>query len=398
MKEGLIYHYGERLFKCRFMACSLRRHGFETRASRNSREKEHEKPWQCDVAGCEFENGGFLSRKMRDEHLQRFHTPQDVLPNGELENLDEADLRDICLDLVKADDVSGIRDIASAGMLNGKPYADDLITCAARYAPPNMMKILLGQKRHHVYDHVWNWDSPFKKLLLPQIVADKNSIMLEYILHTTDEDWNFLFKKGCYVAKCSGLPEILAKGNDEMLNILCKWVEQDVRSAEKSAYLVSPRMVAATAGNTYREQTLLELWRKVPPRRWGKNNWKNAILSVASTTFSIELAKFLIDQGVPADWRNSKGVPTPLVHAARQTTAEAAGLVRLLLYNGAEAVVEIVKGDGKEARREGTVQKSQIHVSELKGARQISKWLGVSFDELLAQAKKARGEAESSDS
>jgi hypothetical protein len=110
--------------------------------------------------------------------------------------------------------------------------------------------------------------------------------------------------------------------------------------------------------------------------------------NVASTTCSTELAKFLIDQGVPVDWRNSKAAVTPLVHAARKTGARAADLVRLLLLNGADSVVDIAKREPHST----VLIESQIDVSEQKGAREISKWLGVTFNELVVQAKKAREE------
>jgi hypothetical protein len=403
-KETMLRHYGERLFKCRYMSCRFRRHGFETKASRNSHEREHEKPWKCDYKGCEFENGGFLSRTMRDEHLELFHNHDDVLPNAGLGKLKKAEMKMVCLDLVKADDVPGIKTLAAAGRLDDKPYLYELISAAARYASPKMLKVLLCQRNLPEWsNHVGFLVSEprMSKLLMPETVASSNSNMLEFILGTSSEIWEEWIKD-CDRSKINrlkgnSLPEVLAKGNDEMLEILCKWVELDIPKDGKRRYLISANMIAATTGDMYREQILLGLWRKIPSQRWTKNVWKNALRNVASTTCSTELAKFLIDQGVPVDWRHSEAVPTPLVHAARQNTAEAAELVRFLLFNGAETVVDIDKRDTKEAHRNGTAQMSQIHISELPGARGISQWLGVDFDELVAQAEKEREESETSE-
>jgi hypothetical protein len=414
-RESMLRHYGERLFKCRYMSCRFRRHGFETKASRNSHEREHEKPWKCDYKGCEFENGGFLSRTMRDEHLELFHNHDDVLPNAGLGKIKETDMKIVCLDLVKANDVSGIKALAAAGRLDDKPYLYDLISAAARYASPKMLKVLLYQRNLAEWtnnlqvhrDVEWFSEKEWRvyvkqmsKLLMPEIVASSNSNMLEFILGTSSDIWKEWIddcdKNKLNGLKGNSLSEVLAKGNDEMLDILCKWVELDIPKDEKRRYLISANMIAATTGDMYREQILLGLWRKIPSQRWTKNVWKNALRNVASTTCSMELAKFLIDQGVPVDWRHSEAVPTPLVHAARQNTTEAAELVRFFLFNGAEPVVDIVKGDTKEARRGGTVQRSQIYVSELPGARGISQWLGVNFDELVAQAEKAREESQTS--
>jgi hypothetical protein len=392
------------------MTCSFRRHGFETKASRDGHKTKHEKPWKCDVEGCEFEKGGFLSRQMRDDHLERFHTPHEVPPSGQLENLDEADLRDVCLDLVRAGDVSKVRELAATGMLNAKPYLVDIVACAAQHASPEIVKILLSQKATRQDPDRGAWSGPYSKLLLPEAVAGNDSEMVQHILQSNPEDWALHLRSIHYSVptedrlqvafkywKTNGLPDVLARGTHEILDILCKWVEQDILPETTKAYLVQPNMVAATAGDAYREQILLGLWKKVPSQRWAKGNWKNAMLSVASTTCSIRLAKFLINQGVPVDWRNSKAVITPLVHAARKTTAEAAEFVRFLLFHGAETVVEkvIQRYDRKLQKR--VALESQICVFELAGARGISKWLGITFEELVAQAKKARGEPENLD-
>jgi hypothetical protein len=215
--------------------------------------------------------------------------------------------------------------------------------------------------------------------------------MLEYILFSNRDDWPTKLRNNSHWFRDQGLAEVLAKANDEMLDVFCRWIAQDLLQEKTTPYLVRPDMIAATAGDVYREHLLLGLWRKVPCSWWTKNNWKNALINVASTTCSTELATFLVDQGVPVDWRNSKAAPTPLVHAARKTDARAAELVRLLLLNGADSVVDIGK------RHKGHFIESRIDVSEQKGAREISKWLGVTFDELVVQAKKAREEVKNLD-
>jgi hypothetical protein len=328
---------------------------------------------------------------MRDEHLQRFHNHSDLLPKEGFEKLDKVDFQNVCLDLVKADDVSRIRELAASSMFSAKSCVPELMTCAAQYASPDMIKILLDHKSSPESHHI------FSKLLLSETVAGNNLKMLEYILRTNSKDWKNHDHGYFLYYRFRGLAEVLAEANDEMLDIFSTWVEQDLLQKKTIFYVVSSRWIAATAGDVYREQILLGLWRKVPRSWWQMNTCKNAILNVASTTCSIELAKFLIDQGVPVDWRNHKAAPTPLVHAARKTSFEAAELVRLLLFSGADTVVEIAKGDRSVRRKlwnDTNMVKSQIYISEENGPRQISKWLGVTFDELVVQAKKTRGELE----
>lgn len=381
----LTRHYGERLYKCRYIYCSFQRHGFNSQTSLNSHEKEHEKPWRCDVKGCDFEQGGFLSRKMRDEHLERFHTPVHTAGSGEVKDLNEDELKQICLDIIQADDVSKIRELVTSGTIQVKDYIFDLVACAAQYASPELMNLLLdleGQWRPEgVIFH-----QLFRKLLLPEVVAANNVRMLEYLLYRNDEDWKIQTNTHASYHREDGITEVLANGTDEMVDVLCRWVEQDLLRKHVRSYLVSSNMVAATAGDAYREQVLLRLWKKIPRHWWERNVWKNAMIQVASTTCSIELAKFLVDQGVPVDWRNSHVFPTPLVHAARKDSLEAAKLTKFILFNGGNPVVSMDAGT------------RTINIAQEKGARNISKWLGVTFDELVAQAREARGETETPDS
>jgi hypothetical protein len=397
MQETMVRHYGERLFKCQYIYCSFQRHGFVSKASCSSHEKGHEKPWNCYIKGCEFEEGGFLSRKMRDEHLKWFHNHSDILPNERFEEFDEVDFKNVCLDLIKADDVSKIGELAEANMFSAKSCLHDLITCAAQYASPDMMKILLNQGALHNIWTLYLFESSFSKLLLPETLAGNNSKMLEYLLHTNSKDWDVDYAPRVRLARERGLADVLAGANDEMLDIFCTWVGQDLLRKKTTSYLVSSSMIAATSGDVYREQILLGLWKKVPRFWWAKTSWKNAILNVASTTCSVELAKFLIDQGVPVNWRIHEAAPTSLVHAARKTNSEAAELVRLLLFSGADTVVKIAKRGYSSKSLFGNDEdwvKSQFYISEENGARQISKWLGVTFEELVAQAKKTREELE----
>jgi hypothetical protein len=123
---------------------------------------------------------------MRDEHLDRFHNHHDILPNREFKKVDEADFESVCLDLVEADDDPRIREVAAAGMLYAKSFVKGLIVCAAQYASPEINNILLDQDAHQSWS---SYRSPFAKLLLPEIVTGNNCKMLEYVLHTSNEEY-----------------------------------------------------------------------------------------------------------------------------------------------------------------------------------------------------------------
>ena len=84
---------------------------------------------------------------------------------------------------------------------------------------------------------------------------------------------------------------------------------------------------------------------------------------------------------------------TSLLHATKKDTAEAADLAKLLLFNGASTVVPVGNPSGRSK-----IPFVDYHVSKGKGAQKISRWLGVTWDELAAQAQKARWDSEDLDS
>ena len=78
----------------------------------------------------------------------------------------------------------------------------------------------------------------------------------------------------------------------------------------------------------------------------------------------------------------SQSYITPLHHAVIHDTSEAAELVKFLLYLGAdpEAFSTSIPSTGSIVRR----------IKDKKGAKRISKWLGISWDELVEKAKAER--------
>jgi ankyrin repeat protein len=89
----------------------------------------------------------------------------------------------------------------------------------------------------------------------------------------------------------------------------------------------------------------------------------------------------LIDLGADVNYRRSERYITALHHAARSTSAEAANLMKFLLLSGADPDIQGLR--------------SNLRVEDEKGAKGISKWLGVSWKELVEQTKKAREKGES---
>jgi hypothetical protein len=132
-----------------------------------------------------------------------------------------------------------------------------------------------------------------------------------------------------------------------MIEALNEWVRKKLQDENLSAFLISLGTISGTEGDVYREQLLLMLWKQIPTTYWKKKWWRNALGNVASTTCSIELAKHLIEQGIPVDSKVGDQAPTALTHASRKSSAAAAELMRYLLFCGADAEVQLWERQGQ---------------------------------------------------
>jgi hypothetical protein len=387
--QRLQRHYGRRLYKCAFVDCTFKRHGFESNALRRSHEKSHTKPWKCSFTDCEFYKGGFLSRRMRDDHLDHFHV-QKKPETGDLVLIsDEEELKNLYLDLIRADDVAGMRALATSYKFKNKGDAREFFKRAGQCMSPEMLLVLDGRYEfsHSISGDAWSKLTSFTIPILHGVTNNNNNKRLfEYVLTTSMETLGPILGTDYMDYVRPMLHKVMGKGNHEMLEVMCRWIEQDILKGTKRAYLVSPAMISATTDDMYREQILLSLWRKVPKRVWDSANWKNALPNVACTTCSTRLAEYLLEQNVPVDWRvGGEKHSTALLHASRKTSAAAANLVKLLLFKGANTTVQM-----ERLGEDGTSRGVKVDVSKEKGAQQISKWLGAPWDELVAQAERAR--------
>jgi hypothetical protein len=110
-----------------------------------------------------------------------------------------------------------------------------------------------------------------------------------------------------------------------------------------------------------------------------------ALKAVASTNCSVTIARVLLDSGAAVDFRspNSRGtelMKTPLIAAAAKRTMEGAEMMKLLLLAGADPSASYQKKRDSEPITAGMEP----------GAKKISKWLGLTWDELVEWAAEQR--------
>jgi hypothetical protein len=118
-----------------------------------------------------------------------------------------------------------------------------------------------------------------------------------------------------------------------------------------------------------------------------------ALKAVAETTHSIVLAKVLIECGADVNFKRTTlpSKRTPLHAAATKTTVAAAELMKFLLLSGADPNVSAeIKCGAYEGPFLGRQRVETRTPSMERGAQNISKWLGMTWDQLVKWAEEQR--------
>ncbi|PQE07875.1 hypothetical protein CJF32_00003003 [Rutstroemia sp. NJR-2017a WRK4] len=366
---------GDRLFKCHFSHCHFRRQGFARMGDLKSHEKYHDRPWKCDVSTCEYANGGFLSRRMRDEHFEKAHQGQSsdaVLP---LSQTDRDDLKSMVIDLLLNTDAENVDSIKSTVKLaNLKDYEEDAIfpQIAAR---GSIYQLRLAKELFEPSDDA------VCEAITPAIEAKNDGcfeLLIKLWVQRRSRPWSRNTLTGIFI-------RVLHSNSIDMCKLFEKYATEDIEicmakgvAKDKIAFSYMGRAVlSATTGNFQREQLFLNFINGNDMiKAMSKLNLGMTLVNVARSCCSVRLATLLIEAGVNVDYRGSGLYMTPLHQAARKTSVEAAHFMKLLLQHGADT--ELKAGRSR----------TQIHEEE--GPKGISKWLGISWNELIEQTKKER--------
>lgn len=386
--KWLTHWYGSRPFKCRFVHCSRRRTGFEGISDRRMHERHHDRPWKCSFPGCTYAEGGFLSRKMRDTHLDGFHRNQEAKHNIPLPT-DSSELLPLLFDLVKSDQVDAV--VTLLNLPNGQSHSVsdeskiELCKIACHSGSSDMIDALV------VTFFTWS----------PDPRRDGFLTSYKYYLKSESAKWRLEALKSSILAKNVDTFRLLLSKYTEPYIIcyqfFCTVVESDctefydiweTRAAEADfsttttghktqladVFLIRRVFIKATASISTREQLLLNHWKRVNISKLDIAYIGDALVNVASTTQSISLAQYLLEEGAPIDHRRNATCLTPLHCAARVDSEQAAEFLKYLLFKGANPET----GTGK------------VQIRDEPGIKGISRWLHLTWDELIAQVKKER--------
>lgn len=378
----ILRYYGKRPFKCRFPRCEFWRQGFGERSRRTQHERTHEKPLKCTVAGCKFERIGFLSEKMRQKHIREGHISDPSHPVFDALGLQDDSVEPLLHYLVTENRVEEVRSILSA-LPNPETYKTQKLRMLASFAASPAMLQLLGE--HGSKSHLTQ--------CIIQSIQGRNEMTMAYNLtgleKPLEQDWKHIDD--------NPLCQLMAIGWLQGLKLWCKAArtqmatnrfEGALSALEIKRRLSDSRLLEGAAKHAAGEEAVLFLWRNSGLLSYISDisDWASRTLRhVARLGCSVTVAAELLGKGARVNFQSRKDERTALHCAARNDSAEGAEMIRFLLLKGADPEATLKVYDERSPT-------SLKRIREEKGAQNIHKWLGKSWDELVEETKYIRNE------
>lgn len=429
-------HYGTNIFKCPYPSCSLNRSGFPTHRARKAHVDSHARPWKCPDRSCFYATVGFSSRRDQRNHWEELHqSPEPAgLVSPAQDCFSRADLEVLVFELTKAGDVDGLRRISPHLEWEGWAVRPAALLAAKMGSLP-MMEILTQ------FNQIWS-DSESPRYFAA-LVKSENPALLRWWLdklcesYPDSERWGVrAYGSLAAEAFCTSSPEMYAEWEDFLLDparqlgsarawrtlsgtmlyrdpVTFDEVPTLLPHFGKLSVVFSSSVFSAVKKDALLEARLIQTWHRLidvvgplDPRFLG---WSLNMLG-RSSSHSITMAAELLRLGAPIDFpRGRAGVipkvqfspeeleyrwtfdakgkrvtrhthakrykgRTALHYASRATSERAARFARFLLEEGADP-------------NHGWADVMPV---EEKGAALMQKWLGESWDEVVARTKAAR--------
>ncbi|KAF4962504.1 hypothetical protein FSARC_9427 [Fusarium sarcochroum] len=382
-RELISYHYGRNSFKCGVLGCQYQRYGFATESSRTSHERHHQKPWKCSFPGCQYTKTGFISNKMRDDHLRNSHRPvtHSVSANPEAPDIqDDEEVQPLLFDLIESNQVQAVESLLSHSTSLSPSVQIELAMSAASMGSASILELFINSGLlYGAFAGGEKEEKKFEKLC--QVAIKSQSVATSRLLL----GWQDLYVIARLIPRFDGILNHitcqLLEAESENIYELWKPILGSVfgvQELQKEAHaFLYEGTIGSTNNNPNRERMLLAFWDQFKILRVVSERHRNILLpTIARTTCSINLTRYALEHGCEVDYRTSPSSFTALHQAAKKTTKQAANLMEFLLLQGADP-------NKDTARRK---------IKQEVGALRISKWLGVTWDELVEKTAKERNQ------
>jgi hypothetical protein len=365
----LRWHYGAQLFKCHFVTCPF---AFEKKSLRDMHIKDHDRSWKCEISSCEFAAIGFVTLSDYQDHVRKCHNEAKPSRSDPVGPLDTDEIQSLLLDLIKEDKVEEMRSVLPQARKLCYGVVDMLLRTAGTIGSLAMANVLCT----HLFkpDDGAHYDINMITLAIASIKGG-NMELIEWTMSEYGEQ-----SRGIW-----DIPPIndltISVLQSESPEIFDMWDKRLVaRKADTALWWIRRTGISQRQIGQTLEARLLGVWRREARcGRFKERSLGKALSEIAQRSCSTTQAKVLLECGAFVDYRKSSSYLTPLHHAARKNTLEAAELMKLLLLWGANP---------RPMSKRSTYGKKRISAEV--GPCNISKWLGMTWDELVQWAEEER--------
>ena len=348
--------YGSRLFKCNRFGCPYFRTGFEARSERDRHLRVHNRPYKCDRPNCDFSDMGFGSQARLNVHLQ-YHEKQAKKPAAHLANVDnEEDVKLIIFDAVKADDVDLVRDFIA----DVPRFSKQLLRQAVVSSSCGVLDVLL---------EACSSEEIIRSTVLEYAVRANNLEATRILLN-----WGASLKYSLMEVPNFDIMDIaMTTFSPEMIKLLLshRYIHQRILRNE----WINPVFDLSLRSNLERSKVAryIQCLSLLPDWTDKRAAFEKCFVSNAQGPCSIAIAEFLLRNGVDINHR-AKNRNTALFYASNKPTKTAAEFMKFLLESGADPLVPLTPNCRP--------------LADQPGPRKISKWLGVSWEQLVEESRK----------
>lgn len=369
----LINIYGGGIYKCGRPGCMAYRAGFDTRSQRVEHMQKHTRPFKCKHSGCSFAALGFVKETDLESHLANAHSgilhTGSAATQGQMNksSQDDSELKAILIDAVQENDLSRIRSEATAV----RKYILDLLLQAYQgRSSDTMIKHLLGEIPPELPQMSKKDRNEICGKIFRASTAHGNYDVFQMPCKLFNEWAKGISGDGFKLPKNHTLPLIGSARRADLLEIvvsnICETKGEDMDKVDYRLKEVLTPVIPETP-DTLAEIMALECLERVKLRLSTKL-LNRLLLEVARACFSIAIAEFLLAEG--ADVNSASGAMRPLLSAAKQDSLEAAKFMEFLLRKGANPKPP---------------QSLRSNLDGLPGPRNIQKWIGITWEELVKQ-------------
>ncbi len=337
--------------------------------------KHHSRSVKCPVPECVYSSLGFISDKDYNDHWSVFHSRIDSTSPPSQDDLMQDELVPVIFDLIAKDKVEEMKQIL-----------------------PKVLEMSFSVRCEMQKQVSFSGSLAMAQLLLPpetlrkqynteclEAVRGSNIPVISYVISCWQSiGWSLFFSFSSLVF-CSENPDIFPMWRAVVLK-------------NKVPHLKFVSMLSTSKISSIQETQLADFFKEeASSGSIKKVGLGMALKSAASSSCSVRLAIALIESGADVDYRKSGDISmTPLHHAAKRKSLEAANLIKLLLLCGAnpDTTTKVAVSDpNSEKFSRKKIKGTIVGPSMQAGAKVISRWLGMTWEELVEWAARKRKEA-----